>query len=126
MHMDATGVIRSSMVVIIVPILAAVAPMRYRSLETRRMPIAVFFMTRRHLIMTQEKDAPYFANRPRELKRRTTAMRLVERTETRVRFTVIENRPIVTRNTPDLDFVALAVLVAVLVMIYVIYEVNSM
>jgi hypothetical protein len=63
--------------VIMVPILTAVAPMRYRSLETTRMPIAVSFVTRCHLVVTQEEDAPYVECPPVELERRPTVWFLV-------------------------------------------------
>jgi hypothetical protein len=62
MQMDATGVIGSRTMVIMVSILSAVAPMRYRSLETRRMLFAMSFVTRCHLIMTQEEYTPDVAN----------------------------------------------------------------
>jgi hypothetical protein len=77
MQMDARGVIGSPTMVIMVPILTAVAPMRYRSLETRRMPIAVSFVTCCHLVVTQEEDTPYVAYAPVEIERRPTVWLLV-------------------------------------------------
>jgi hypothetical protein len=109
-----------------VTIRSAAVPIQPSILGTRRSQVARCSTTRqRDLVVTQEEDTRDIGEPPRELERRTTAMRVVERAETSAHYTMIESRPVGARNASDLDFAALAILIAVLVVILVGGEVDG-